>query len=160
MSLEKFLGPSTQREKRMLKKIIPGVALLAAALLPVGCSQNDPDAPFPNGPSTGLIITKVSAIPDVVPADGSTLVTLRLETRLRTGDPLPGRSIVFYIFSGACGGVVTEEEDVTDANGVAWGVYQAGTIAGCYEGVRGKITDPRESAEEFQNQDDVYIEHY
>lgn len=122
----------------MLKRLVPGVALLAAALMPVGCSQNDPDAPLPGGPSTGLVITKVTAIPDLVQTGSGDQVTIRLEARLRTGDPLPGRSVAFYVVgasaagdfatlcSGAAGSMIVNT-CVTDANGVCTGVFEAGT---------------------------------
>lgn len=139
-------APSNQRGKRMLKKIIPAAGLVLAALLPFGCAQNDPDAPSVGGPSTGLIITKVTAIPDVLPADGFSESTLRLEHRLRDGNPLPGRHVAFYVVgvqTGAIPGLdesialrfcsalssiggVTVSTDVTDANGVAWGAFRAG----------------------------------
>lgn len=133
----------------MLKKIIPAAGLVLAALLPFGCAQNDPDAPTPGGPSTGLIITKVTAIPDVLPADGFSQSTLRLEHRLRDGNPLPGRHIAFYIVDVTTGGIpglspdiglrfcsalssigfVNVSTDITDANGVGWGVFTAGNGA-------------------------------
>lgn len=133
----------------MLKRIIPAAGLVLAALLPFGCAQNDPDAPLPGGPSTGLIITKLTAIPDVLPADGFSVSTLRLEHRLRDGNPLPGRHVAFYIVNvdtstipgldpsiglRFCSnlssvGVVTVSTDVTDANGVAWGAFTAGSGA-------------------------------
>lgn len=133
----------------MLKKIIPAAGLVLAALLPFGCAQNDPDAPTPGGPSTGLIITKVTAIPDVLPADGFSQATLRLEHRLRDGNPLPGRNVAFYIIDVETAGIPGVNEDIglrfcaglssigfvniqtdtTDANGVAFGAFTAGTGA-------------------------------
>lgn len=132
----------------MLKRTLSALGLLLVAALPFGCAQNDPDAPPIGGYSTGLVITKVTAIPDVIPADGISEATLRLEARLRDGDPLPGRAVAFiligvdvgsipgigaielkYCSSLSSTGYVRVATDVTDDEGVAWGVWRSGVGA-------------------------------
>lgn len=138
----------------MLKKTLATVGLLLVVALPFGCAQNDPDAPVPGGPSTGLVTTQVTAIPDVLPADGFSESQIRLEHRHRDGSPMPGRNVAFYIIdvqtSGIPGlsvqtrfcselssiGYMRVSSDVTDANGVAWGIFVAGAGA-----VFGEIRD-------------------
>ena len=139
----------------MLKKTAATLGLLLAVALPFGCAQNDPDAPTPGGPSTANNITQVTALPDVLPADGRSESQLRLEHRHRNGQPLPGRNVAFYIIdvqtSGIPGlggiqtrfcsnlsqiGAIRVGTDVTDENGVAYGIFVAGTGA-----VFGEIRD-------------------
>jgi hypothetical protein len=142
-------APATagDRGKRMLKKTLPALGLLLAAALPFSCAQNDPDAPNPGGYSTGLTITKVTAIPDTLPADGISESSLRLEARNRDGNPFPGRTVAFFLWdveTGNIGGIgegvelrycsaqsnigyVRVATDITDADGVAWGVFHSGT---------------------------------
>ena len=81
----------------MLKKTIPAVGLALIAMLALACFRNNPDAPDVGGPSTGLVITKVTAIPYVLPADGVAEARHRLEARRRGGKPLPGRAVAFFV---------------------------------------------------------------
>lgn len=172
----------------MLKNVRTALGLLMVAALPFGCATDNPDAPHIGGYSTGLVITKLSAIPDVVAQGSDTYVTLRLETRNRDYAPLPGRNVAFFLLgftipdsswtlcTGTLG-TITTGTDVTDANGIALGVFESGDINGwstdplCLSPlpvafrlyntlIRGKITDPREGESEAQIQDDIEIEHY
>jgi hypothetical protein len=129
----------------MLKKILSALGLLLVAVLPFSCAQNDPDAPDPTGYSTATQLTRTTAIPDVLPADGISEAALRLEHFDRFGNPYPGRTVAFFIIGSLptefelpnvtlqfCSrlstlGSVPVSTDITDANGVAWGVFRAGT---------------------------------
>jgi hypothetical protein len=143
----------------MLKKLLSAAGLLLVAVLPFSCAQNDPDAPEPGGYSTATQLTRTTAIPDVLPADGISEAALRLETFDRFGNPFPGRSVAFFITGSIadipeipnvtlqyCGslseiGGVTVSTDVTDANGVAWGAFRAG-VGAVYGEDRDEAADP------------------
>lgn len=203
-------APAGDRGKGMLKKVLPALGLLLAAVLPFSCAQNDPDAPDPGGYSGATQITSVTAIPDVLPADGISEAALRLEAIDRFGNPYPGRAVAFFIIGSEseiiefpdltlkfCPGLsnlgyIRVQTDITDANGVAWGVFVAGLgpvygedrddidpndppldPCSCTDPraifyqpssfwtiVLGKITDPRETEQELNTEDEVRIQHY
>ncbi|MFN7974526.1 MAG: hypothetical protein U0166_19605 [Acidobacteriota bacterium] len=174
----------------MLKNACTVLGLLMVAALPFGCAQNDPDAPEIGGYSTGLVVSNLTAIPDVVQQGSGELVTLRFEVRNRDFEPFPGRNIAFYrlgfdvpldptttyyVCTGDIG-IITISSDITDANGLAFGEFRTGdaefsTDPTCLAPppfkvqifrtfIEGKITDPREGEEEAQISDEVAMEHY
>ncbi len=121
----------------------PGLCVAAVALLFVvtGCGGLEkPAAPNLSGPSDSTPSVELTALPDVLNADGVSQSVIRLVLRDQLGAPIATRSVLFqhdgdgYIApsksSNFVGPVQTGLVMATDSNGVAYIVYVAGTNPG------------------------------
>ncbi len=121
----------------------PGLCVAAVALLflVAGCGGLD-KAASPNlaGPSDSTPSVELTALPDVVNADGVSQSVIRLVLRDQTGNPIATRSVLFTHdgdgtispskSSTFVGPVQTGLVMATDRDGVAYIVYVAGTNPG------------------------------
>ncbi len=125
------------------RRLRPGVWLAAAGLvfLVAGCGGLDkPQNPGLSGPSDSTPSVELTALPDVLNADGVSQSVVRLVLRDQYGSPIPTRSVLFqhdgdgYIApssaSNFVGPVQTGLVMATDRDGVAYIVYVAGTQPG------------------------------
>ena len=114
-------------------------AVLATGLLLVGsgCGLDKAQQPDPAGPSDSGVSAELTALPDVVNADGVSQAVVRLVLRDEKGRPLGGRAVLFqhdgdgYIAPSSASTYVGPVQSglvmATDQNGVAYVVYVAGT---------------------------------
>jgi hypothetical protein len=121
----------------------PGGAarVLAAAALLVGvggCELDKQESPQVNGPSETGLSAQLTALPDVVNADGVSEAVVELVLRDQDGNPAGGRAILFQLLSGDgaispsaastfVGPVQTGLVMATAQDGTAVVVYVAGT---------------------------------
>ncbi len=117
------------------------VAAVALLLVVAGCGGLDkPATPDLAGPSDSTPSVELTALPDVLNADGVSQSVIRLVLRDQTGNPISTRSVLFtpdgdgYIApsksSTFVGPVQTGLVMATDKDGVAYIVYVAGTSPG------------------------------
>src|SRR5262245_6086511 len=98
-----------------------GIAVFAAMWLG-GCMMQSQSAPAEVGPSSYGWALTITATPDVLPRDGSSQSTIRLNFRDgATNQPLPQRRIVLATTAGS----LSAGEVITDANGNASAVLTA-----------------------------------
>jgi hypothetical protein len=111
------------------------------ALLAAGCGLDKVDEPAVQGPSETGVSVEMSALPDILNADGVSASAIQLVLRMPDGSPLSGRSVNFYLESGDgrlkpsptstyVGPIQTGFVMATDHDGVANVVYIAGTRIG------------------------------
>jgi len=111
------------------------------ALLAAGCGLDKVKEPAVQGPSETGVSVELSALPDIVNADGVSTSAIQLVLRMPDGSPLSGRSVNFFLASGDgrlkpspastyVGPIQTGFVMATDQNGVANVVYVAGTGIG------------------------------
>jgi hypothetical protein len=115
------------------------VAVLAAGLLLAssGCGLDKAQKLDPSGPSDTGVSAELTALPDVLNADGVSQSVVRLVLRDDKGAPLSGRSVLFQhdgdgviapsTASTFVGPVQSGLVMATDKNGLAYVVYVAGT---------------------------------
>ena len=79
-----------------------GGALVAVGLLVVlpGCTLDDDNPPALIGPSETGVSAQLSALPDVVNADGVSESVIELVLRDQNGSPASGRAVEFVLASG------------------------------------------------------------
>jgi len=125
-----------QARYRLSLALVGTLALLAA-----GCGLDKVDKPPVQGPSETGISVELSALPDIVNADGVSTSAIQLVLRLSDGTPLSGRAVNFFLDSGDgrlvpsptstyVGPIQTGFVMATDKDGVANVVYIAGTGIG------------------------------
>lgn len=115
-----------------------GAAVLAVGLLLAlsGCGLDKVPDPNLSGPSDAGVSAELTALPDVVNADGVSQSVVRLVLRDDKGNPINGRSVLFQhngdglmvpsAASTYVGPVQTGLVMATDRDGVAYVVYVAG----------------------------------
>lgn len=115
-----------------------GAAVLAVGLLLAlsGCGLDKVPDPNLSGPSDSGVSAELTALPDVVNADGVSQSVVRLVLRDDKGNPINGRSVLFQhngdglmvpsAASTFVGPVQTGLVMATDRDGVAYVVYVAG----------------------------------
>lgn len=109
------------------------LGLLAAA---AGCGLDKVDDPDLSGPSDTGVSAELTALPDVLNADGVSEAVVRLVLRDSKGQPLSGRAVLFQhngdgllvpsAASTFVGPVQTGLVMATDRDGTAYVVYVAG----------------------------------
>jgi len=127
---------------RRTRGLRPGLGIAAVALLFLvsGCGLDKPANPDLAGPADSTPSVELTALPDVLNADGVSQSTIRLVLRDQQGTPISTRSVLFQhdgdgvispstssIFVGP---VQTGLVMATDKDGVAYIVYVAGTNPG------------------------------
>lgn len=116
----------------------PVLALVGTlALLVVGCGLDEVDLPPVQSPSETGISVELTAVPDIVNADGVSESVVQLVLRQPDGTPLSGRAVLFGLdgdgtlvpsaSSTYVGPIQTGMVMATDRDGVANVVYVAGT---------------------------------
>ncbi len=111
------------------------------ALLAAGCGLDKVEQPPVQGPSETGVSVEMTALPDILNADGVSTSAIQLVLRMPDGTPLSNRSVNFYLASGDgrlkpsaastfVGPIQTGFVMATDQNGVANVVYVAGTGIG------------------------------
>ena len=120
----------------------PVLALVGTlALLATGCGLDKVEPPPVQGPSETGVSVQLSALPDIVNADGVSTSAIQLVLRMPDGTPLSGRAVNFFLASGDgrlrpsptstyVGPIQTGFVMATDQDGVANVVYVAGTGIG------------------------------
>lgn len=111
-------------------------AALGLALVALGCGLDKVPNPDLAGPSDTGISAELTALPDVLNADGISQSVVRLVLRDDKGNPISGRSVLFQFdgdgllvpsaASTFVGPVQTGLVMATDRDGVAYVVYVAG----------------------------------
>jgi hypothetical protein len=101
------------------------VLLMAAA----GCGLHEVDIPDLEGPAELALSLRLTAVPDVITADGVSTSIITATLRGPDGRPLSGRTI-FFVTADTAGrfadiGELSAEQVVTDGNGVAQVIYTA-----------------------------------
>jgi len=94
---------------------VAAAVLAAMALAVSGCTLDKQDAPSligPSGPALSLLIT---ATPDVLPRDGTSMSTVTIRARDPEGKPVIGQRLVV----GTSAGTLSQTEVTTDSNGTA-----------------------------------------
>ena len=119
------------------------IVAMAGGLLSGGCALDKADELELVGPSETGISVQLTALPDIVNADGVSTAQVEAVLRDSVGAPITGRAIYFELEAGdgemlqqpgftyvgpVQGGLVM----ATDSNGVARVVYTAGTSAGTF----------------------------
>jgi hypothetical protein len=117
-------------------------AVLAVGLLLAasGCGLDKVPEPDLAGPSDSGVSVELTALPDVLNADGVSQSVVRLVLRDDTGKPISGRSVLFQTngdglmvpsaASTYVGPVQTGIVMATDKDGVAYVIYVAGSGIG------------------------------
>jgi hypothetical protein len=107
----------------------------------VGCGLDKVEEPPLSGPSENGVSVQLSALPDILNADGVSVSVVQLVLRNNDGTPINGKAVHFYLESGD--GVLAPSASstyvgpiqegfvmATDRDGVANVVYVAGTGVG------------------------------
>ncbi len=112
------------------------VVAIALALVASGCGLDKVPEPDLAGPSDTGVSVELTALPDVLNADGVSQSVVRLVLRDDKGSPINGRSVLFQFdgdgllvpsaASTYVGPVQTGLVMATDKDGVAYVVYVAG----------------------------------
>lgn len=112
------------------------VAAMALLLTGIGCGLDKAPDPDLAGPSDTGVSAELTALPDVLNADGVSQSVVRLVLRDDVGQPLSGRAVLFQhdgdglLFPSAAstyvGPVQTGLVMATDRDGTAYVVYVAG----------------------------------
>ena len=114
---------------------------LAVLLSGAGCGLDKADEPALAGPSETGVSVQLTALPDILNADGVSASVVQIVLRTNTGAPMSGKAVNFYLESGDgilapsasstyVGPIQTGFVMATDTNGVANVVYVAGTGIG------------------------------
>jgi hypothetical protein len=117
------------------------IAVAAVGLVAGACQLNDANQSELVGPSEEGVSVQLTALPDVVNADGVSTVQVELRVRANSGEALKGLAVLFHLDAGD--GKMLEQPGftfvgpvqdglvmATDTNGVARVVYIAGTAVG------------------------------
>lgn len=110
------------------------------ALVGSGCGLDKSPNPVLSGPSDSGVSAELTALPDVLNADGISQSVVRLVLRDQNGRPISGRAVLFqhngdgYITPSAASTFVGPVQSglvmATDKDGTAYIVYVAGTGLG------------------------------
>jgi hypothetical protein len=114
---------------------------LAVLLSGAGCGLDKTDEPALAGPSETGVSVQLTALPDILNADGVSASVVQLVLRSNNGAPLSGRAVNFYLESGDgilapsasstyVGPIQTGFVMATDRDGVTNVVYVAGSGIG------------------------------
>lgn len=114
---------------------------LAVLLSGVGCGLDKAEEPALAGPSETGVSVQLTALPDILNADGVSASVVQLVLRSNTGAPISGRAVNFYLESGDgilapsasstyVGPIQTGFVMATDRDGVTNVVYVAGSGIG------------------------------
>jgi hypothetical protein len=112
------------------------VAAIGLLLTTIGCAIDEPPEPDLAGPSDTGVSAELTALPDVLNADGVSQSVVRLVLRNDVGQPVSGRAVLFQhngdglLYPSAAstyvGPVQTGLVMATDRDGTAYVVYVAG----------------------------------
>lgn len=120
----------------------PLMAVVAAlGLASAGCSLDKVEDPPLVGPSETGVSVQLTALPDILNADGVSVSVVQLVLRSSNGAPFSGKAVNFYLEAGDgvlapsasstyVGPIQTGFVMATDKDGVANVVYVAGTGIG------------------------------
>jgi hypothetical protein len=120
----------------------PVLALVGTlGLLAAGCGLDKAEEPPVIGPSETGVSVQLTALPDILNADGVSTSVIQLVLRTSAGAPFSGKAVNFYLESGDgvlgpsasstyVGPIQTGFVMATDKDGVANVVYVAGTGIG------------------------------
>jgi len=114
---------------------------LAVLLSGAGCGLDKTDEPALAGPSETGVSVQLTALPDILNADGVSASVVQIVLRSNNGAPLSGRAVNFYLESGDgilapsasstyVGPIQTGFVMATGSDGVANVVYVAGSGIG------------------------------
>ena len=114
---------------------------LAVLLSGAGCGLGKTDEPALAGPSETGVSVQLTALPDILNADGVSASVVQIVLRSNNGAPLSGRAVNFYLESGDgilapsasstyVGPIQTGFVMATDRDGVTNVVYVAGSGIG------------------------------
>ena len=114
---------------------------LAVLLSGAGCGLDKTDEPALAGPSETGVSVQLTALPDILNADGVSASVVQIVLRSNNGAPLSGRAVNFYLESGDgilapsasstyVGPIQTGFVMATDRDGVTNVVYVAGSGIG------------------------------
>jgi hypothetical protein len=117
------------------------IVAAAAGLIAGACELNKANQTELVGPSELGASVELTALPDVVNADGVSSVRVELKVRANSGEPLKGLAVLFHLDAGD--GTMLQDPGftyvgpvqdglvmATDTNGVARVIYIAGTAVG------------------------------
>jgi len=114
---------------------------LAVLLCGAGCGLDKTDEPALAGPSETGVSVQLTALPDILNADGVSASVVQIVLRSNNGAPLSGRAVNFYLEAGDgilapsasstyVGPIQTGFVMATGSDGVANVVYVAGSGIG------------------------------
>jgi len=119
------------------------IVAVAGGLLSGACALEKVDQQELVGPSETGVSVQLTALPDVVNADGVSTVLVELQVRANSGEALSGLAVLFHLDSAPGDGQMLQDPGftyvgpvqegivmATDGNGRARVIYTAGTAAG------------------------------
>jgi PKD repeat protein len=117
------------KARRPGRRMWGAAAAVFLLLAPAGCGLHEVDIPELEGPAELALSLRLTAVPDVITADGQSTSIITATLRGPDGRPLSGRTI-FFATADAAGrfaniGDLSAEQVVTDGNGVAQVIYTA-----------------------------------
>lgn len=132
-----------------------------------GCGLDEVRVPALIGPSEGGLSLDMKANPDKVSADGVSQSVVRIQARDQNGRPAPNRQLFVTLGGSADGFLVagsvlvgplqTGVSLMTDSNGIAQVVYNAGTIPGTLAQIRVTPYSFDATDDPFQTEKVIYI---
>ncbi len=159
MRLPNFLNVSRRRG--------PALGALVLIVAMNGCGLEEVSVPGLIGPAENGLSLQMTAVPDKVSADGVSQSIVRIQARDENGRPASNRQLFVTLGGNADGSLVagsilvgelqTGISLVTDSNGVAQVVYNAGTRAGTIAQIRVTPYSFDTTTQPFQTEKVVYI---